>query len=687
MRFHGFAASSLILGLGLLGACAQAPEVGSEEAKPEARPAILLITLDTTRADALGYESGPEAATPHLDALAARGLRFSRAQSTAPMTLPAHTSMMTGLYPADHGIHENARYLDESLELLAPKLKATGYQTAAFISGLPLSRQFGLARGFDVYDEDFGKDAAGKPRSERPADATTDAAVAYLASDRPRPFFLWVHYFDPHEPYAPPEPYRSRFVDDPYRGEIAFMDSQAGRLLQAFEEHCGDRPCRVLVLGDHGESLGEHGEALHGNLLYQGVMRVPLLMAGTGITPELREEPVSTRRVFGTVLRAAGLEAEGDLLGEEPEVVLGEAMKPFLQYGWQPQVMALEGDLKAIRAGGLEVYDLEADPKETSNLADTAELSRELRQGLRDYPIVPRAPEVKGEDPLSQEDRERLASLGYAGGEERAPLRPDAPAPKDMVHLFSALDEGSALFVKGRFQEAVDSFTSIEAQDPENLMVKLRLAVAHSSLGQNHLALEHFEKARRLAPDSADVRHYQAMHYFRQGDWANAGPLFESVLALQPGRLPAMECLAQIREEEGDLARAEQIQERIVAVKRDPARNLAKLGELRMGQGNTAGALLAFEEAYALQGPDFGHFLELGVCYLADRRFAEARDALDQVPRDHPGYAMALFKRAQVSVLLSEEDRGRRVQQARDGADEMTRELIRNESLFQGLVD
>ncbi len=650
-----------------------------------AKPSILLVTLDTTRADYLGYDSG-NAYTPHLDALAARAIRFSRAQSTAPMTLPAHTSMMTGKYPAAHGIHENARYLGSDQELLAERLAAAGYETAAFISGVPLSKQFGLARGFEIYDEDFGQDERGKPRAERRADATTAAALKLLARERSRPLFLWVHYFDAHEPYEPPEPFASRFPQDPYRGEIAFVDDRVGRLVEAFEERSGEESWRVIVLGDHGESLGEHGEARHGNLLYQGVMRVPLLIAGSGVSPGLREEPVSTRRIFDTVLASAGLEGEKDLLGTFSEIVLGEAMKPFLQYGWQPQVMAMEGSLKAIRAGGLEAYDLNLDPSEANDLVGTADLSRALRQALRDYPIVPRVEAAPEDGRLSQEDRERLASLGYAGSGGRAPIRSDAPAPKDMTHLFSGLDRGSALFVQGRYEEAVRIFTTVESQDPENLMVKLRLAVAYSSLGANDLALDFFEQARRLDPGSVDVRHYLAMHYFRTGDWGRAGALFEAVLAQSPGRLPALEGLSQIREQAGDLDRAIELQERIIAVKAEPAGNLTKLGELQMGVGDTAAAVRAFERAYALDGPAFTHFLELGVCYLADRRFAEAGAALDRVPADHPGYPMALFKRAQVSVLLNEADRSQRIRRALEGSDAMTRELIRGESLFKSYL-
>ena len=266
-------------------ACAPPPEERRASAAPPERPDLLLVTLDTTRADRVAPE-GPAAATPHLAALAARGVRFTNAYSTVPTTLPAHVSMMSGLYPAGHGVHENGRRLGDGAPLVAERLRELGYATAAFVSGYPLEGRFGLDRGFEVYDDEFG---AG--RNERIASATTDRALAWLAS-RPagRPIFLWVHYYDPHEPYAPPEPFRSRFAGDPYLGEIAFVDAELGRLTERFETgaHKGGRG--LLVVGDHGEGLGDHGEALHGNLLYQGVMRVPLVLAGSVVSPSIRAD-------------------------------------------------------------------------------------------------------------------------------------------------------------------------------------------------------------------------------------------------------------------------------------------------------------------------------------------------------------------------------------------------------------
>jgi len=622
--------------------------------------------------------------TPALEALAARGQVFTQAYSTAPMTLPSHASMLTGLYPAEHGIHENGRTLSESHEVLASRLQEAGYQTAAFVSGFPLSRQFGLARGFGHFDDQLGEG------TERRAAATTEQALAHLSQGGDRPAFFWVHYFDPHEPYDPPEPFRSRYPDNPYLAEIAAMDQQMGRLVEAFEAAHEVRGTKILVVGDHGEGLGDHGEVRHGNLLYQGVMRAPLVLAGTGISPGRQDRAVSVRKVFDTVLHWAGLGGEGHFLGGLEEVVLAEAMKPFLQYGWQPQVMAVHSGVKAIRAGGIEVYDLKTDPGESENLAATYDLSSEMRKALRDYPLPSQAGDLPDEDPqdeedrLSEEDRQRLASLGYAADPGNAPLRPDAPSPSEMVHLFAALDLGSGLFIRQRYGEAIPVYEEVLAADPKNLMVTVRLAVASSALGRNERAQELFDAARDLDSSSLDLRHYQAMHYLRVGKWESAAPLFESVLARMPRRLPALESLARIRESQGRVEEAASLLARAAALQKDPAPTLVHLGDLYMSRTLTAEAIEAYEEAWRLQGDGFQRFLELGVLHLAGGRPEGARDFLDQVPRNHPAYPMALFKRAQVSVLLNEADQSERIRTARENADRTTKPLIEREALFQG---
>ncbi|MEA2489726.1 MAG: choline-sulfatase [Acidobacteriota bacterium] len=638
-------------------AACRAPEA-TQPAAPAVRPSILLVTLDTTRADAIG------AGTPSFNALAARGRSFRQAYAAAPQTLPSHTSMLTGLYPAGHGVHENARALAASHPLAAERLLAAGYRTAAFVSSFSLARRFGLARGFELYDDELPQG-----RAERSSTDTTDRALRWLAQQQ-QPVFLWVHYFDPHYPYEP----RAGFPGDPYHAEVAAMDVQLGRLVAAFQQHAG-KDAAIVVAADHGEGLGEHGEQQHGNLLYQGVMHVPLVIAGPGVSVGVSDTPVSTRRVFHTLLDFAGVGAEKSLRAQDSEVVVGEGMIPFLEFGWQPQVMAVEGHLKVIRDSALEIYDVIADPHETNNLAGKADLPRTMRTALQEYPLPSTVP-PPSTDALSEEERRKLASLGYVAADVRPAVRADAPRPRDMTHLFATLDAASGMFVREEYARAIPLLDKILVVDPHNLMAALRLAAAHSALGHDDAALAAFHRAESIAPDSPDVRVYLALHYAKGRDWQRAVPLLERVVAESPDRLPPLEALAALRERSGDLPAALQLRQKIAGMRTPTPAELAHTGELAMAVGDTATAINAFERAP-------GHDLELGVLYLAARRFEDARTALDRVPATHPAYAMALFKRAQVSVLLHEPDAAARIQQAREQADATTRELIANERLFR----
>jgi arylsulfatase A-like enzyme/Tfp pilus assembly protein PilF len=649
-------------------ACAK-PESPAPPQPAAPRPSILLVTLDTTRADAIGV------ATPAFNTLAARGRLFRQAYAAVPQTLPSHASMMTGLYPAGHGVRENARFLGEGHPLVAEKLRAAGYRTAAFVSAFAVARRFGLGRGFEVYDEDFGSD-----RAERTAKETTERALAYLRGAPAGPLFVWVHYYDPHYPYTPPEPYRARYPDDPYLGEVASMDEQLGRVVAAFEQRGSSA---IVVVADHGEGLGEHGEQQHGNLLYQTTMHVPLLLAGPGVTPGASDTPVSARRIFHTLLDWAGVDATNSLRkGDAEEVVVGESMKPFLDYGWQPQVMAVEGRQKTIMAGRLEVYDVVADPHETRNLAAQASLSRAVRATLRDYPL-PSAGTAAAPASLDDESQRKLASLGYVSSTARPVIRKDAPAPTDMVSLFPILDKASGLFVRGQYAAAIPLLEQIRVKDPYNLDAALRLASAHSALGHDQQALDAFHRAEAIAPDSADVRTYLALHYAKGKEWQRAVPLLERIVADEPDRLPPLEALAVIRERQERIDEAVRLRQKIYTMRAASAPELLRLGDMQMALGQTAPALDSFEKARVLQGDAFRRHLELGVLYLAAGKLEQARDALDRVRPAAPEYPMALFKRAQVSVLLRESDAAARIVAAREHADATTRVLIERERLFQ----
>jgi tetratricopeptide (TPR) repeat protein len=348
--------------------------------------------------------------------------------------------------------------------------------------------------------------------------------------------------------------------------------------------------------------------------------------------------------------------------------------------------MAVRGSIKVIQSGETEVYDLRSDPSESDNLSGTIEVDPEIVEAIRGYALLPDIAEATSGEALDQETRRQLAVLGYVGWESPAPVREDAPNPRDMTYLFADLDEGSELFVMEEYAASIKVFDRVLAEDPGNLMVTVRLAVAYSILGNDERALQLFSRAEQIHPGSIDLQHYLGMHHFRFQRWDLAAPLFEKVLTVMPRKLPALEALARIRESEGRLDDAARLMERVIALKESPAAEWIRLGELEMAMTDTPAAIRAFEEARRLQGEAFDRYLELGVCYLAVHSFAAAAEALDLVPENHPGYAMALFKRAQVSVLLGEPEWRERVRYAYERADPGIRRLIENEPLFQGMA-
>jgi len=463
---------------------------------------IVLISVDTLRADHLGCYGAASAHTPHLDALAARGVRFEAALSPVPLTLPAHASLMTGVDPPQHGVRHNSIHrLGTELPTLAEGLHAAGYATAAFVGALVLDARFGLDRGFDVYDDrTSGRVSGATGYAERRADAVVDGALAWLAS-APDRFFLWVHFYDPHAAYTPPPGFASAFPGDPYAGEIAFVDAEIGRLLAAIEARFGARDLLVVATADHGESLGEHGEPTHSYSLYEATQRVPLLMAGAGL-PAGHEvlDPASLVDIAPTLLAWVGAPplpaargrdlrsaVRGAQLAERP--IYMETLAPQFDFGWSPLLGLRVGRFKLVRAPRPELYDLVEDPGETRNLAHEqperlARLDAQL-DAWGDAATVSRSVSV------SAEDRERLRSLGYVVPEA---LPPDAawgrvggPDPKDRIALLGELAHAEEEIRAGRPAAAL---ARLDALDEGGSHVALQRAAAALASG-DALRAEH----------------------------------------------------------------------------------------------------------------------------------------------------------------------------------------------------
>jgi arylsulfatase A-like enzyme len=512
---------------------------------------LILVTLDTTRADHLGCYGYDRAQTPTLDNLAAGGLRFARAFTTAPVTLPAHASIVTGLLPVHHGVRHNSEYrLADDHRTLAEVLREAGYATGAFVGAFILDARYGLAQGFDTYDDRVATTPGGTfpvATVERPAGAVTDAALAWLASvDPARPFFAWVHYFDPHAPYAPPADLAGRFAAMPYDGEIAYVDRELGRLL-GFLETAGARSRTVVVaVGDHGEGLGEHGEALHALFIYDTTMRVPLILAAPGVVSAgVDEELVSVVDLVPTLLDllavADPVARDGlDLLRDDRagrRAVALESLPPFLDYGWAPLFGERGRDDKYIAAPRPEYYDLAADPDETTNLAGNA---RGRAAAAREELAARVAALVQGSghgapggvNRLPDSDEiARLRSLGYLGG--AGPASGTPPDPKDMVHVVAAVLAANQLLAAGNARAALEMAETAARQSPGDRTVLQLLGKLYLQVGRTADAERALRAFTAIKP-KADVSLLLAQILIASGRLDEAGALLDQAEALEP---------------------------------------------------------------------------------------------------------------------------------------------------------
>lgn len=410
---------------------------------------VLVVTLDTTRPDRLGCYGNHAIDTPNLDRLCERGVVFSRAVATAPSTLPSHASIFTGLYPRRHGARANALYhLGSEQRTLAEVLSDNGYETAAFVSSFVLDSKFGLAQGFDLYDDEVSPSTAPMGFAERRGDMTTQRAIQWLERSHPRPFFLWVHYFDAHAPYIPPAPFAGRYAQ-PYDDEIAFVDEQVGRLLTAVEA-ARERETLVVVAADHGEGMGEHGEWSHALLVQESTLRIPLILyARTGLPAGLNVAArVSQVDMMPTILSLLGIGLPADLDGvdltgppDPDRPVLAETVEGRAYYGWARLSALYRGPLKYVEGPHPELYDLGSEPLERNDLIgsraeDAAAMRRELRalEGEAANELTTAA------ESLEPGDVERLAALGYVVARGHSVDTEEQGAdPKQMLPLMTQL--------------------------------------------------------------------------------------------------------------------------------------------------------------------------------------------------------------------------------------------------------
>ncbi len=505
---------------------AAAPPAAKAPAKAASSPAasrdVLLITIDTLRADAPGFAGNRRSPspTPLLDRLAAQGRVFTNTHAHNVVTLPSHTNVLTGLYPFQHGVRDNTGFrLPARVPTLATVLHDAGFATGAFVGAFPLDSQFGLNHGFDTYDDHYPKGAHEDQfiMAERRGDEVVRLALAWWQQHKGRPRFLWVHLYDPHAPYDPPEPFASRFKDSPYLGEVAAADSFLAPLLAPILDG-REKPALVVVTADHGEALGEHGEQSHGLFAYEPTLKVPLVLWGKGITPGRDARPARHIDVFPTILQALGipdppaprgLRRPGRSLllppANEGNDSYFEALSATLNRGWAPLRGLLRNGTKFISLPLPEVYELPKDPGEKTNQIDR---DRTAAQGV--FAALPREsewpPRRDATNPTPPETEARLRSLGYLVG--AAPARSSygpEDDPKRLIDLDNKVHDVIDLYMRGRVDDSIRKAREVVAARPSMSLGHSVLAQALLQAGKTQEALDVMLNARKLGAVSDDL--------------------------------------------------------------------------------------------------------------------------------------------------------------------------------------
>ena len=577
---------------------------------------VLLVTIDTLRADRVGAYGYEKARTPHLDALAAAGLRATGAYATAPVTLPSHASMLSGRYPPGHGARHNGVAMGEGVPTLATVLKAAGFATGAFVSAFPLDRRFGLAAGFDVYGDRWARGPDGRPADERAGQLTVDEALAWRRTTGDARTFLWVHLFEPHAPYG--DAASGRPLSDRYDDEIAEADRQVGRLLDGLGAARADT--LIVVTADHGEAFGEHGEIGHSLFVYDTTLQVPLILAGPGAARGLLPDPVSLVDIAPTVLAATGVSApaplDGEVLrqdrgllprGEPPRTLYAETMAPFEDFGWSPLRAVRAGAMKYILAPSPELYDLAADAGETTNLVATRQADAARLKGAVATFASPAAPRAATAGGVTPDDRRRLQSLGYLGGTGPRGSQPLAD-PKDRRALAARLAEVTSGELAGAALEA--SLVRILADDPGNPQASLRLGYARVARGDCRGAVPHFRAAIAARMPTADAHLGLASCLGAERRLSEALRVLDEAATVEPGNPVVLANQGMLRSDGGAPGEAIPFLKRALALDPDlhQARFSLAIAYARMGNreaaSREASALLSRLPAGAPQRPE-----------------------------------------------------------------------------------
>ncbi|MGD8374578.1 MAG: sulfatase-like hydrolase/transferase [Acidobacteriota bacterium] len=631
---------------------------------------VLIVTLDTVRQDHLSVYGGP-AAVPSLERLAAEGARFDSAFTTTPLTLPSHASLFTGLGPIAHGVHNNGSFrLTDAARTLAEVLAEQGFRTAAVIGAQVLDSRYGLDQGFELYDDLLPPEEQVQTLFvERPASQVVDAGIAWLQERQDERWFLWLHLFDPHWEYAPPEPFRSRYPDAPYDGEIAYADHELGRVLELLRSRGTLDRTLVVVTSDHGESLGEHGESTHGLFLYDAVMHVPLILRVPGMGARTISDLVRIVDIFPTVLDLLGLPPVEPMAGRslvpllqgEPDpgrVALMESWLPRLNYGWSDLAAVRDADWKYIRAPRPELYDERTDPGEIRDLAASgpADQYRALLDSLEQASRERGEADTAARQSPDPAERRALESLGYVSVGSAPGAPGDLPDPKDRVTEMEAIQHVIGLVATGRHEEAVPLLQELVARNPDSGFLRGHLGNALRQTGRTREAIEELLRATRLEPGDHGLWTDLGNAYLDLGETEEARRTFRKVLEVNPEVATAYHNLAQIDHMEGNRQAAIEGYEQALRLDPNLLRSLQNLGVLYQEEGRYGEAVSLFLRLCTLDPSNERAFYSAAYLLQAGGRLEESLVVLDEAQTVHPDSALPHLYKAEVRSKMGDRE-------------------------------
>jgi len=625
---------------------------------PRTAPNVVLVTIDTLRADHVGCYGYKQIKTPNIDSLAVDGIRFERAFTPVPVTLPSHSAMLTGTYPMLSGMHDfSGNRLSPQQPTLATVLKQAGYATGAVIGAAVLDSRFGLNQGFDFYYDhfDFSRlDESNLDEMERPANVVADQVLDWLAQNLQKRFFLWMHLYDPHYPYRPPEPYAREYATHPYDGEIVFADEQLGRVLRFLKDKGVYQNTVIVLSGDHGESLGEHGEKTHGFFIYNATMHVPLIMHLPGTTAGATvTDTVSLVDLMPTILAAAGVQIPSQVQGKNllPELVAktgsadrslySETFLPRLHFNWSELRGAENARYHFIDAPRPELYDLSKDPAELHNLfgekkAVAEEMRAKLAGLIREYSAGKELAEKTGLDPVLMERLKSLGYAGFSGGGDFTITNRDLPDPKDRIVTYELISDAIADSQHGRFPESIEKLKEAMKTEPQSVPVHYLQGLNYYRLKMFPEAITQLQRAVQLSPEYALAVFNLGMAQAHAGQIDDAMINLQKALQLDPTNFEAAYNLGAAYLQKQQLGPAVEAFRRSVTLNPEFARGYRALGETLIYQQQVDDAIVALRKAVQLAPQDPGMHASLAKALAAKGLTAEAQQEMRQAQQASP---------------------------------------------------